>query len=264
MRMLKNIYSKMIKVNERDVHYYTAGQGEPLVVVHGGMGDAGTWLDNINMLADNYKLYVPDLPGFGESQLLGCDYNIPEFTKFMENFIDNLGLDRFNLMGHSIGGGIALNYALRFPEKVKKLVLVSSLCLGREIALWVRLMSVPAKPIGSLVVGVLKTTKWLTNTLMIPIKFVMPLSRAKVNLGSNITTFKGQTLVLSNQLSGLAVPTLVVWGARDEIVPVKQAYAAARIIPDCQIHVFENRGHDVHRAEINEFSLLLTRFLGWQ
>ena len=262
MKMLKNICSKMIKVNGHDVHYYTAGQGEPLVMIHGGAGNAGSWLNNINMLADSYTLYVPDLPGFGESQLLDRDHDIPAFTEFVEDFTDNLGLEKFNLIGHSIGGGVALNYALRFPGKVKKLVLVSSLCMGREIAFWIRLMSVPAQALGSAIVALLKTTKWLIDTLMIPVKFVMPISRANVNLGSNITTFKEQTLVLSSQLSGLTVPTLLVWGAKDKIVPVKQAYAAAQVIPDCQLEIFENHGHNVYRDEINKFSLLLTGFLG--
>jgi len=261
MRMLKNICSKMIKINGHNVHYYTAGQGETLVVIHGGMGDASTWLNNVNMLADNYTLYVPDLPGFGESQLLDCDHNIPAFTEFVEDFTENLGLDKFNLMGHSIGGGVALNYALRFPGKVKKLVLISSLCLGREIAPWVRMTSVLARALSSAMVSLSKATKWLIDTLMLPVKLVRPLSRASVNLGSNITTLKEQTLVLTNRLAGLTVPTLLVWGARDEIVPVKQAYAAAQVIPDCQLRVFENRGHNVHRDEINNFSRLLTGFL---
>jgi pimeloyl-ACP methyl ester carboxylesterase len=262
MRMLKNIRSKMIKINGHDVHYYTAGQGEPLVVIHGGMGDASTWLNNVNMLTDNYTLYVPDLPGFGESQLLDCDHNIPALTEFVEDFTDNLGLDKFNLMGHSIGGGIALNYALRFPGKVKKLVLVSSLCMGREIAPWVRMTSVLARAIGSGMVSLSKATKWLIDTLMLPVKLVRPLSRASVNLGSNITTLKEQTLVLASRLSELAMPTLLVWGARDEIVPVKQAYAAVQVIPDCQLRVYENRGHNVYRDEINSFSRMITGFLG--
>ena len=90
----------------------------------------------------------------------------------------------------------------------------------------------------------------------------VPISQTSVNLGSSITTFKEQTLVLANRLSELMMPTLVVWGAKDEIVPVRQAYAAAQVIPDCQLKVFEDCGHNVHRDEIHEFSRLLTGFLG--
>ena len=82
------------------------------------------------------------------------------------------------------------------------------------------------------------------------------------SLGSSITTVKEQTLVLANRLSEIMMPTLVVWGARDPIVPVRQAYAAAELIPDCQLKIFEGRGHDVHRDEIDEFSSVLTGFLG--
>jgi len=259
---MDNIHSEKIKVNGRDTHYFIAGQGDPLVVIHGGGGDARTWLKNMAVLAGNYTVYVPDLPGFGGSQSLDGDCYIPEFTKFVEGFSNSVGLDKFYLMGHSIGGGVALNYALESPGKVRKLVLISSLCLGREIALWIRLLSIPAWSIGSAILVVLRGIKWLVKTLLAPLEFVVPLSSASVNLGSSITTLKEQTLVLANRLSEIMMPTLVIWGAKDEIVPVRHAYAAAQLIPDCQLKVFENRGHNVHRDELQQFSRLLTGFLG--
>lgn len=259
---MTGIQSKKIKIDGRDVHYFTAGHGDPLVVIHGGGGDASTWLNNMAELADKYTVYVPDLPGFGESQPLEGDYYIPELTEFVDGFSDKLGLESFNLVGHSIGGGVALNYALKFPHKIRKLVLISSLCLGWEIALWVRIMSIPSRITGAAVLAVLRGVKWLVKTLLIPVEFVIPISPSSVNLGSSIATFKQQTLVLANRLSELVMPTLLVWGAKDEIVPVRQAYAAAQVIPNCQLRVFENVGHNVHRDEIHEFSRLLSRFLG--
>ena len=92
---MNNIHSEKIKINGRDVHYYTAGQGEPLVVIHGGGGDARTWLKNVAALADNYTVYVPDLPGFGGSQPLDGDYYIPELTEFVESFAEKLGLESY-------------------------------------------------------------------------------------------------------------------------------------------------------------------------
>ena len=155
---MQNILSRKIRVAGLDIHYYTAGEGEPLVVIHGGGGDARTWLSNIAALAGKYTVYAPDLPGYGGSQPLAGDYYIPELTEFVDDFSDNLGLESFNLVGHSLGGAVALNYALEFPYKIRKLVLVSSLCLGREIALWVRLLSIPAflRSIGSIVLAALK------------------------------------------------------------------------------------------------------------
>jgi pimeloyl-ACP methyl ester carboxylesterase len=262
--MMDNIHSKQLNVDGLNIHYFTAGQGEPLVVLHGGGGDARTWLDNIAALSAKYTVYAPDLPGYGGSQPLVGNYYIPELAGFVDSFSDNLGLDSFHLLGHSLGGGIALNYALESPHKIKKLVLVSSLCLGREIALWVRLLSIPAllRFIGASVLATLRGIKWLVKTLLIPVEFVAPFSTASVNLGGSVTTFKEQTLILVNRLSEIMMPTLLVWGARDPIVPVRQAYAAAQLIPDCQLKVFENRGHNVHRDEIQKFSQLLNGFLG--
>jgi pimeloyl-ACP methyl ester carboxylesterase len=128
---MTSVQSKTIKVDGRDVLYYTAGQGEPLVVIHGGGGDAKTWWNNIGELAEKYTVYAPDLPGYGGSQPLDGDYYIPELTDFVDKFAKSLGLEKFYIIGHSLGGGIALDYTLKFPQKIKKLVLVSSLCLGR-------------------------------------------------------------------------------------------------------------------------------------
>lgn len=261
---MNNIYSRKIKIDGLDVRYYTAGQGDPLVVIHGGGGDARTWLNNIEVLSENYSVYAPDLPGYGGSQPLDGNYYIPELSEFIDDFSAHLELDSFYLVGHSLGGGVALNYALESPHKIKKLVLVSSLCLGREIALWVRLLSIPAllRSIGSLTLAVLKGIKWVLTTSLSPVEFVIPLSPASVYIGGSVTTLKEQTLVLANRLSEIIMPTLLVWGSKDPIVPVRHAYAAAQVIPDCQLKVFENRGHNVHRDELREFSHVLTGFLG--
>jgi len=260
---MNKVQSKTIKIDGRDVLYYTAGQGEPLVVIHGGGGDARTWWLNIAELAEKYMVYAPDLPGFGGSQPLDGDYYIPELVDFVDRFAKSLGLEKFYLIGHSLGGGIALNYTLNFPQKIKKLVLVSSLCLGREIAFWVRLFSLPAliRSIGGLTLGVLKGVKWMLKQLN-PAEFVMPLSPASMTVGGSITNFRQQTLVLEKRLSEVKMPTLLVWGAKDPIVPVMQAYRAAKAIPDCRVEVFKKRGHNVHRDEVKKFSSIITGFLG--
>ena len=82
-----------------------------------------------------------------------------------------------------------------------------------------------------------------------------------IDMGKKMTTLKGQTTVLFNRLSELLVPTLLVWGVRDSIVTVSHTYAAAKIIPDCQLHVFENCGHSIYRQQVQAFSQLLVRFL---
>ncbi|OGN98130.1 MAG: hypothetical protein A2Y89_07110 [Chloroflexi bacterium RBG_13_51_18] len=260
---MNSIKSKTIKVDGLNVHYYTAGQGEPLVVIHGGGGDARTWWRNIRELSGKYTVYAPDLPGYGGSQPLGGKYYVPELSEFVEKFTRSLGLEKFSIMGHSLGGGVALDYALKFPLKIKKLILVSSLCLGREIAFWVRFFSLPAfiSSLGALMVWFFKSIKWLIKYLN-PAEYIMPLSPASMSIGGSISNFQQQTLVLEKQLPEIKMPTLLVWGSRDPVVPVKQAYRAARVIPDCRVEVFKNRGHNVHRDELKKFSRIITDFLG--
>lgn len=262
--MANNIHSKKIKVGGLDIHYFTGGKGDPLVVIHGGGDGARAWLGNMAELAENYTIYVPDLPGFGHSQTMEGDYYIPEFVQFVDAFSQSLGLKSFHLMGHSLGGGIALSYALKFPHKITKLVLVSSMCLGREIALWVRFLStrVLRRPIGKVAIAILKGVKWVADLLLVPFEFVHPFNRASIHLGGRVTTIREQTTVLVHRLSEIMVPTLIIWGAKDPILPARQAYAAAQLIPDCQVKVFEDCGHSVYRQKIPEFSRLLTGFLG--
>ena len=260
---MTKISIEKINVRGHDVRYYTGGNGDPLIVVHGGGGDASTWLQNIEELTAKYTVYAPDLPGYGGSQALDGDYYIPELTEFIEDFSDSLGLESFYIVGHSLGGGVALNFALQFPNRIKKLVLVSSLCLGREIAFWVRLLSLPVilRTVGAITMATYHGIKWMAKKLLKSMEFVIPLSPASIIIGGSITTFKEQTLVLSNRFSDIDTPTLLVWGAKDGIVPVQHAYVAAKAIPDCQLKIFEKRGHNVHRDEVAEFSQVVKGFL---
>ena len=101
----------------------------------------------------------------------------------------------------------------------------------------------------------------MVKKLLKQVEFVIPFSPASVNIGGSVATFREQTMVLAERFSEVLPPTLVVWGAKDGIVPVRQAYAAAQVIPDCQLKVFEKRGHNVHRDEVTEFSNVVMGFL---
>jgi len=261
--MANNIHVKKIKINELDVNYFTGGQGDPLVIIHGGGDGARAWKKNMAELSENYTVYVPDLPGFGRSQAMSDSFDISEFTSFVEDFSHNLGLKRFHLVGHSVGGGIALHYAVKFPHKIAKLVLVNSMSLGKEIALWVSVLSscVFCRSLAVAAAAILEGVKWLVNLVYAPLKFMNPFPRAKINLGAGMAMLQEQAEVLVNQFSQLMIPTLLVWGANDSIVPVSNAYAAARLIPNCQLHVFKDCGHSVYKQKVKEFSHLLTTFL---
>ena len=261
--IVDRIRRKKIKVGKLDINYLHGGEGDPLVVIHGGGDGAKAWLENLTDLSNHYTVYAPDLPGFGHSQPIGDSFHISEYVEFMEGFTHILGLERFHLVGHSLGGGIALHFALKFPHKIKKLVLVSSMFLGKEIALWARFLSSPAsvRSLGEAGITIFKVVGWLIKLLYAPFEFIVPFSRVQMGIGKAVMTLQGQTMVLMSRLSELVMPTLLIWGARDGIVPARHAYAAAEVIPKCQLYVFEGCGHSVYKQKVREFSQLLVGFL---
>lgn len=257
-----NVHRRKIKVGTLDIRYLSGGQGDPLIVIHGGSDGARSWQGNLEELSRNFRVFAPDLPGFGHSQSAGNGFRLSQFVAFIEDFSQTLGLERFHLMGHSLGGGIALHYALQFPQRIEGLVLVSSWCLGIETALWVRVLSRPviSKPLGEAGVAIFKAVGWLARLFYAHFRFANPLTRVKIDIGKTMMTLKGQVAILQDRLPELRVATVLVWGDRDRIVPASHAYAAVQLIPRCQLYIFEGCGHDVHRQRGKELSRLLARF----
>jgi pimeloyl-ACP methyl ester carboxylesterase len=262
MFLLTRLYSRTIDLNGLDTHYLTLGKGDPLIILHGGSSGAQAWKKNIEMLSQKYTIYVPDLPGFGLSEPLEGSYYIAEMVNFVENFARALGLKLFYLMGHSFGGGLALHYTLKNPTHIRKLVLVSSLCLGKEIAWWVRVCSSPffCVSLGRVIMGIFKGIKRIARFFG-PWEIAEPITRTSIHIGSRISNITQQTVVLLSQLPQIVAPTLVVWGEKDPIVPFAHAYSAGGLIPDCRVKVFEDCGHSVYRDRLDDFSTELKRFL---
>jgi len=263
LKMFHGLRSQTATVSGREVRYFVGGKGQPLIVVHGGAGGAIAWTRTAAELCRQFRVYVPDMPGFGLSQPAADGFQMSQFVEFIDRFSSRMGLDRFHLVGHSLGGAVALHYALKSPEKVKRLVLVSSLCLGKEIALWIRALSLSwvIRPLGAAVMWLTRAALGLARRLNVPVELADPVVRMKMTIGQAVSTFKGQCTVLLDKLPGLAMPTLLVWGNRDAVVPMKHALAAAGAIPDCRVHIFQGCGHSVYREKAEEFSSVVRRFL---
>jgi pimeloyl-ACP methyl ester carboxylesterase len=227
-------------------------------------GGVSAWIKNLEVLAGQYTIYAPDLPGFGESESFEDEFLVEEYVLFLEKFTSALGLEHFHLAGHSLGGGIALNYTLEHPDRVENLVLISSLFLGSEIALWARYLSTLKlfRFLGRAGLAVFSLISRLVGFISPSREISPPFSRVQMGIGRSTMNLKGQTNVLLDRLAELVVPTLLVWGARDGVVPVRQAYVAAGVIPDCSVHVFQDCGHHVHNRKRKEFTRLLMQFLG--
>ncbi|MBI2935631.1 MAG: alpha/beta fold hydrolase, partial [Chloroflexi bacterium] len=134
---------RFIDVDGIRVHCIVAGRGEPVVLLHGLGASHIAWRDNIGPLSRRYAVYALDLPGHGDSAKPPLTYALPEGSSFLSSLLDTLRLDRAHLVGNSLGGMIALQFALDHPERVTKLVLADPAGLGRRIVLFVRLSSLP-------------------------------------------------------------------------------------------------------------------------
>ncbi len=259
MAVGQNLNTSTINVGGLDIRYFFGGHGDPLVVVHGGGGGADTWLKNAMLLSKRYSVYVPDLPGFGQSQAMEGGFEFARYAQFIEDFAARIGLKRFSLLGHSLGGGIAAAYAIGHPHRVKKLVLVDSLGLGKEITVFARLACWMLGGVGRVI---LKGIRRLVRLFYAEVKSLRAISGFNLEMGSSLMGLGGQSINFLDGLSRLLVPTLLIWGARDAVVPVVHAYAAMQLIPNCKLKVFNDCGHSVYRQKLKEFCQVLAGFLG--
>jgi 4,5:9,10-diseco-3-hydroxy-5,9,17-trioxoandrosta-1(10),2-diene-4-oate hydrolase len=268
VNMGSDIQSFYLEHGDTLTHYYAAGEGEPLVLLHGGGSDSRQWLDTMQELSRHYRVYAPDLPGFGKSGSLPGTFGLHRLSRFVDRFLTELGLHQVRLLGHSLGGFVALSYVLESPQRVERLVLVDSLGLGGEIAWWVKLLCVPliAIPLKVLARGAwhaLGRLVALRPHISLPhwLSGIYPPHPAQEHLGPEVAGMAGQKTDLSHRLSEISVPTLIVWGGRDGVLPVRQAHRAHRLIRGSRLRVFEKGGHSAYRDQAHQFHRTLLEFL---
>ncbi len=126
-----------------DLSYVDSGSGSVVLFIHGILGSQGQWAHLVDTLDDDHRVIVPDLFGHGESAKPMGDYSLSAHAATMRDLLDHLGIDRVTLVGHSLGGGIAMQFFYLFPDRVDRLVLVSSGGLGREVNLVLRSATLP-------------------------------------------------------------------------------------------------------------------------
>ena len=218
----------------RSVSYAEAGEGPVLLLIHGMGGNFENWQEVIEPLARNHTVIAPDLPGHGESAPGGGDYSIGALAAGLRDLLLALGHQRVTLVGHSLGGGIAMQFAYQFPEMVERLVLVSSGGLGREVSPILRAAALPGADlfisatagvggrVGSALAGGLGAIGLRPNadiaevargyaSLADPKRRAAFLATVRSVIGTG-----GQRVNASDRLYlAEAVPVLIVWGARD-------------------------------------------------
>lgn len=261
--------------------FVDSGSGPAVLFVHGLLGSHRNWAHLIDRLDDCHRVIVPDLFGHGASAKPEGDYSLGAHAGTLRDLLDRLGVDRVTLVGHSLGGGISMEFCYLFPERVERLVLVGSGGLGREVNPLLRSATLP----GAEWVLPVIASGWLLERVH---SVGRALSRAGWRPGSDLTAVwqgftslsdadsrraflattravvdtGGQSVSARDFLPELSgIPTLVVWGTRDRMIPAWHATMAHSAIPGCRVELFEGAGHFPHLDEPDRFAEVLRDFI---
>jgi len=274
---------QFVKIHGHDVAYRTAGSGETvLVFVHGIAGSSATWVPVMERLdGDRYTMLAPDLLGHGESAKPRGDYSLGAYASGIRDLMLVLGHERATFVGHSLGGGIAMQLAYQFPERCERLVLSCSGGLGKEVNPLLRVISAPG---SEYVLPVILTPRvhgvagsvgrflgkfglrgdpflgevWDSYTRLTDART----QRAFVHTIRAVIDVAGQRVSARDRLYlAAAVPTMIVWGDRDGVIPVTHAYAAHELMPGSRLEIVEGAGHFLPIERPDVVAALLDDFL---
>ena len=252
-----------VSLHGHRVNFTIAGQGPPVVLIHGVAGRAAQWDQIVELLAENHTVVAPDLLGHGDSAKPRGDYSLGAHASGIRDLLVGLNLERASVVGHSLGGGIAMQFAYQFPERCERLVLVSSGGLGEDVHPLLRAATLPG---SEFVLPLLAHPRVLDVVSIIPralgqiglrtrpdltemARGYQSLSNAEAR-SAFIHTLRGvidpmgQRINASDRLYlASKMPTLIVWGRRDRIIPVEHAQPAHEGMPGSRLELFDEAGH---------------------
>jgi len=251
------------------------------VLLHGIAGTSSTWDTVIPRLAEHYDVLAPDLLGHGESAKPHGDYSLGAYANVVRDLLEALGTGPATIVGHSLGGGIAMQFAYQFIERCERLVLVSSGGLGREVHPLLRAATLPgaeavlpwlstagSRGVGTLVralrlLGV-RASADLDETWRSFVSLEEPAARrAFIQTVRGVMDHGGQR-VSANERLYLAegLPTLIVWGEKDPLIPVRHARDAHERMAGSRLEIFPEAGHFPYRDDPERFASVLVDFIG--
>ncbi len=273
------------------VHHMHGGRGTPVLFIH-GLGSSGymEWRFNLEFASAHHRVYAPDLPGFGRTEKPLARYGVPYFTRFIERYMEGRGLRSAAVVGASLGGRVALELALKHPHRVRKLVLVNSLGLGRpSMHLTYGLITLPR--VGEALMKVAGDAfRWA------PARMIRSVAARYVGSGADLKRTMDDTYFanmrelyaadgyrdaylttvrslitprallaadydLSKRLPAIKMPVQLIWGADDPLFPVAHAARAHGLIKHSRLAVIEGAGHTPQAERPEEFNRVLDNFL---
>jgi len=276
---LEVLPDRFIDVNGVRTRYWAAGEnGSAVVLIHGFGGFVETWAYNISPLAGLHRVYAMDLLGFGQTDKKPLVRDLNILVRFIKDFMAALNIENASLAGNSLGGGLALQFSLDYPEKVDKLVLVANAGMGREVCSEFRACFLPvmdglftrqSKNGLSRLLSVLVYNPalispefhWISNkynTSDGAPKSLLSALTAGINLFGQKSTLIRPLL---ERLNTVKAPTLVIWGKDDHVIPVSHAGIAAGHIPGARLELFDNCGHMPQFEYPEKFNKLVLDFL---
>jgi pimeloyl-ACP methyl ester carboxylesterase len=244
-----------VRLHGHPVSYEETGSADAptLVLLHGIAGSSHTWDPVLPLLAPDFRVIAPDMLGHGASAKPRGDYSLGAFASGVRDLLDLIDIEQVTIVGHSLGGGVAMQFAYQFPERCQRLVLVSSGGLGREVTPFLRAATLPGAEWVVPLLG--KLANWL------PVAPILPpgpaevargfaslaetdAGRAFVHTARSVMDITGQRVDASDRLYlAETMPTLLVWGDRDRFIPLSHGQRAAELIPGSRLEVFPGAGH---------------------
>lgn len=271
---------KHVQIHGHDVGYRMGGDGAAILLIHGMAGSSRTWREVFPLLAREYTVIAPDLLGHGESAKPLGDYSLGAFASGLRDFLGVLGIERVTVVGQSLGGGVAMQLAYQHPEICERLVLVGSGGLGREVSWILRALTLPGadllmpimfpgfvRDLGNQVSRFLYRKGWRAPHLAETWRAYASLTESEnrdafVRTLRSVIDLGGQSVSARDRLYLAAgLPTLIVWGEDDDIIPVSHAYDAHEAMPHSRLEIIPGTGHFVHVEEPQKFAEVLLDFI---
>jgi pimeloyl-ACP methyl ester carboxylesterase len=269
-----------VTLHGRESGYLVGGEGPVLLLIHGMAGTCENWRSVIEPLARDHTVIAPDLPGHGLSAGGPGDYSLGNLASGLRDLLLVLGHERVTLVGHSLGGGIAMQFSYQFPEMVERLVLVSSGGLGLEVSPVLRAAALPGADLfiaataatGQKIGGAIG--RGLSRVGMKPAADIAEVARGYASLAEpdrrkaflatlrSVVGTEGQRVSAADRFYlAEEVPVLIVWGARDPIIPMSHGEDAHRALPGSKLEIFGGVGHLPQIEQPGRFIAVLESFL---
>ena len=277
---MSEVELRTLTLHGETVSYVQAGSGPLLLLIHGLAGSVENWQEVIEPLARRHTVLAPSLPGHGRSGPGAGDYSLGALATGLRDLLVALGHERATLVGHSLGGGIAMQFGHQFPEITERLVLVSSGGLGSEVSAVLRAAALPGADLFIGVTAALgatvgsKVARGLAVVGVRPTADVAEVARGYASLVDHdrrvafLATLRGVVGTGGQRVSARerfylaeGMPVLIIWGARDRIIPVQHAEDAHAALPGSRLEVFDNVGHLPQLEAPGRFITALEQFI---